>query len=325
MIWILTVVAALAGYGDAVDGLPSHSERELHMWTNVARVAPQDFESSYTRGGCSVGAFTAQEQTGQAPVLWEHGLNDAARFHSTDMFENDHFSHDSSDGTSFFTRLSRYYPSGFIGENIAWGADPFTTVFEMWMCSPGHRSNIMEPDYEELGTGVASTYMTQDFGARGVERRAIAMGVHLPQQPSETVEMYADFWEPSGRSPNRMIVVLDGVEHDMRLKWGQSGQGVYSVELDVPQDSCHAYFFRAFVNGTEVNFPEDGSYGWGDCTFDDEHAMWWSNRLESAEEAETGGRKLQLTGCSSNSINAKNGWIWVAGLFFLFRFRHTMA
>jgi uncharacterized protein YkwD len=39
------------------------------------------------------------------------------------------------------------------------------------MASPGHRANILNPDYRELGVGLAGggkygAYWTQEFGAR---------------------------------------------------------------------------------------------------------------------------------------------------------------
>ena len=47
------------------------------------------------------------------------------------------------------------------------GAELFNggiVVIEGGMCSSGHRSNIMEGDFDDMGTGVESQYYTQDFG-----------------------------------------------------------------------------------------------------------------------------------------------------------------
>ena len=43
------------------------------------------------------------------------------------------------------------------GENIAWGSGDYGSVrsiFEAWMHSPGHRSNILSPGYDGLGVGL---------------------------------------------------------------------------------------------------------------------------------------------------------------------------
>jgi hypothetical protein len=267
------------GYGDPVDGLPSFSERELHLWTNLARVAPADFDSEYARGGCSWSSFQESEKNPIPPLMWHLGLNDAARFHSVDMATNNHFSHSSSDGTSFGDRVSRYYSSGYVGENIAYGAGPFYSVFSMWMCSPGHRSNIMEDGFNELGTGVDGTYLTQDFGGReNQERVPVAMGIHYPQIPEQEVTFYADFYDEGGDTPDRFSVVYNGVVHDLTPRWGSASMGVFLHETEVQSAECHEYFFKAWVGGREVRFPETGSYGWGECDFADVAAGWISTQ-----------------------------------------------
>jgi uncharacterized protein YkwD len=58
-----------------------------------------------------------------------------------------------------------------VGENIAAGYPSPEAVVNGWMASPGHRANILNPDYRELGVGLASggkygAYWTQEFGAR---------------------------------------------------------------------------------------------------------------------------------------------------------------
>ena len=40
---------------------------------------------------------------------------------------------------------------------VASRLDEFDAVFGGWMCSDGHRANIMLPDWVELGTGVVGT------------------------------------------------------------------------------------------------------------------------------------------------------------------------
>jgi hypothetical protein len=47
----LGAAPARAGYGDVGDdGLPSAAERELHLWTNAARVDPAAFKADYNAG-----------------------------------------------------------------------------------------------------------------------------------------------------------------------------------------------------------------------------------------------------------------------------------
>ena len=62
-----------------------------------------------------------------------------------------------------------------VGENIAAGYATPEDVVAGWMASPGHRANILSPNFSEIGIGVSAgggqfgTYWTQEFGARPVE------------------------------------------------------------------------------------------------------------------------------------------------------------
>ena len=53
------------------------------------------------------------------------------------------------------------------GENIAMGQETPQEVMNAWMNSDGHRKNILNPDFTELGVGIAakgsSLYWTQMF------------------------------------------------------------------------------------------------------------------------------------------------------------------
>ena len=57
-VWLISL--ALAGYGDAIGGLPTHAEREMHLWSNLVRVDPLAFQDDYP---CSFSSFTSTEQT----------------------------------------------------------------------------------------------------------------------------------------------------------------------------------------------------------------------------------------------------------------------
>ena len=112
-------------------------------------------------------------------------LSQAARRHARDMARRNYFSHDSLGGASFVDRIRRTgYLSGarswMVGENLAWGSHQNSrpsTITRLWMNSPGHRANILNASFREIGIGVAydapvrgggspaGTYAT-DFGYR---------------------------------------------------------------------------------------------------------------------------------------------------------------
>lgn len=50
------------------------------------------------------------------------------------------------------------------GENLGRGQDSAAEVMEAWMGSPGHRDNILNSGFTEIGVGVFDGYWVQHFG-----------------------------------------------------------------------------------------------------------------------------------------------------------------
>jgi uncharacterized protein YkwD len=123
---------------------------------------------------------------GLRPLRHNSRLAAAADYHSRDMGRRGYFEHDSANGTAFWRRIERFYPSrGFrswtVGENLLWGTDRYGAAFAVreWMNSPPHRQNILSRDWREVGIGAAFfasapgeyrgrpvTIVTADFGSR---------------------------------------------------------------------------------------------------------------------------------------------------------------
>jgi hypothetical protein len=280
MVWIFVFSPAMAGYADAEDGLPTYEDREVFLWTNAARIDPAGFASDYP---CNFSSFSSSEQTPKEPLLYDAGLAAAASVHSDDMEATGEMTHDSSDGTPWNERVSQYFQGYAIGENVAWGYNsPYAAVIEGWMCSPDHRSNIMSTNYNVLGTGVAGVYYTQDFGGDGTPDRGMAMGLHQPEQPGNEVTLVVDWDGPS--APDEIYAVLGdpaggvGVRHDLSLLFGSAERGLYSVIVPTTSD-CGAYYFVATLSSATETWPETGSYGFGDCAWDDGGARWLDAQL----------------------------------------------
>ncbi|AZM87353.1 CAP domain-containing protein [Streptomyces sp. W1SF4] len=95
-------------------------------------------------------------------------LTKAAQDHSADMAAHRNMSHTGSDGSDAGQRITRAgYQWRTYGENVAYGYSSPEQVMEGWMNSPGHRRNILDCSYKEIGIGLAQPgqYWTQDFGA----------------------------------------------------------------------------------------------------------------------------------------------------------------
>lgn len=92
-------------------------------------------------------------------------LSRVARYKSEDMRDRGYFSHNSPTYGSPFNMIRNFgitYRTA--GENIAKGQTSPSTVVSAWMNSSGHRANILNPSFTEIGVGyTAGNYWTQMF------------------------------------------------------------------------------------------------------------------------------------------------------------------
>ncbi|MFF9184036.1 CAP domain-containing protein [Streptomyces misionensis] len=106
-------------------------------------------------------------QAGCQPLTLNPQLAEAAQQHSADMAAHQNMSHTGSDGSDPGTRITRAgYSWSAYGENVAYGYATADEVMAGWMNSPGHRANILNCGFREIGVGLAQpgSYWTQDFG-----------------------------------------------------------------------------------------------------------------------------------------------------------------
>ena len=96
-------------------------------------------------------------------------LSRVARYISQDMVDKGYFSHTSPTYGSPFKMMESFgirYSAA--GENIAMGLRTPSEVMNAWMNSPGHRNNILNRSFNEIGVGLAKgpngrLYWTQMF------------------------------------------------------------------------------------------------------------------------------------------------------------------
>jgi uncharacterized protein YkwD len=100
------------------------------------------------------------------PLDRDTTLIDIARCHSDDMLKRNYFSHVSPDGKSIQDRVVPAYSRTLsrAGENI-WSGHGYDysdcnlmarIIVDSWMSSPGHRANLLNPDYNYVGVGVSA-------------------------------------------------------------------------------------------------------------------------------------------------------------------------
>ncbi|HVC86228.1 MAG TPA: CAP domain-containing protein [Gaiellaceae bacterium] len=123
---------------------------------------------------------------GLVPLQTSALLTASAAQHSREMATDGYFEHASADGTVFWKRIARWY--GWhgdrywaVGENLLWSSPAVdaAAAVQLWMGSPDHRANILDPRWRQIGVsalrlpaapgvyrGLEVTIITTDFGVR---------------------------------------------------------------------------------------------------------------------------------------------------------------
>jgi uncharacterized protein YkwD len=113
-----------------------------------------------------------RQKVGLPPLKLSSQLTKSAQAHAVDMAKNNYFSHTGRNGSSISDRAKgNGYKYFALGENIAAGkATPEGTI-RQWMNSSGHRANILNSKFTEIGFGYENApnsryrhYWVQMFG-----------------------------------------------------------------------------------------------------------------------------------------------------------------
>lgn len=110
-------------------------------------------------------------EKGLKPLIMNKDLTDVARTQAKDMARHHHLSHTVKGKHLGFRIKKSGYNYRVVGENIAMSKGTFKHVIGMWMKSPPHRKNILNPHYNELGVGIikakdGAQYFAQIFGTQ---------------------------------------------------------------------------------------------------------------------------------------------------------------
>ena len=108
----------------------------------------------------------ARRENGLSALTHNWELSRVTRYKSQDMADNRYFSHTSPTYGSPFQMIKNFGISyRTAGENIAAGQRTPKAVVDAWMNSSGHRANILNASYTQIGVGYVAdgNYWTQMF------------------------------------------------------------------------------------------------------------------------------------------------------------------
>ncbi|MER7957398.1 CAP domain-containing protein [Streptomyces sp. NPDC096030] len=116
-------------------------------------------------------ANTEREKAGCSPLRADGRLHDSAQAHADDMADRDYYAHTTPEGRDAGERITAAgYTWSSWAENIHRGPKTPVETMADWMNSDGHRRNILNCSFKDLGVGVALTsngpWWVQNFGTR---------------------------------------------------------------------------------------------------------------------------------------------------------------
>ena len=147
--------------------------------------------SAITSGTVTSLANAARVEGGLEKLTSNGLLASAAQAKANDMLAKQYFSHNTPSGETPWTFIKAVgYSYVTAGENLAIDFSEAESVQSAWMNSPGHRANIMNKSFQEIGIGIAkgmynghqTTIVVQMFGA------PIAQKVEMPATPTPVVQ-----------------------------------------------------------------------------------------------------------------------------------------
>ena len=131
-------------------------EREKFFPPPLKVIREEKSEAILTKEGIIEWTNKQREKYGLVPLKENQLLDKSALAKVEDMFENQYFSHYSPSGEGVSDLAKKFgYDFLLIGENLAMGN--FSSDEDLvlaWMESPGHRENILNEKYQEIGVAV---------------------------------------------------------------------------------------------------------------------------------------------------------------------------
>lgn len=164
-----TVLLSLAFALIVQIGFLTYETSVFRSSTNIAAVLP---------GAIALLTNNARAEASERPLSVHPVLSAAAQKKADDMASKGYFAHQEPNGNMPWHWFKEEgYNYIYAGENLAVNFSDTEQLVNAWLASPTHRDNIVKPQYEDIGIGMATgtykgkeaVFVVQFFGARKQE------------------------------------------------------------------------------------------------------------------------------------------------------------
>jgi uncharacterized protein YkwD len=180
------------------------------------------------------------------PLRINQQLNAAADWMAHDLAKRRALSHTDTQGRDIVRRITDngYDNYNYLGENIAKHSRDPAKVVAAWMNSPGHRANILNPNFREIGVGYApggsqwENYWAQNFGAQ-FDRYPVVINNESAQTRSPSVKLFihGEGWAKEMRLSNDGTQWTPWQRFRSRMDWTlERGSGLRTVYVELRKD-----------------------------------------------------------------------------------------
>lgn len=167
-------------------------------------------------------------------------LQEAAREKANDMAQDGYFAHTSPDGKTpwyWFDRVG--YVFVYAGENLALNFADSQQVVDAWMNSTGHRANILNKYFTEIGVGVATgeyqgadaIFVAQLFGKQASKTVSALTQTNTSSNSLENANLIASPLPSASLNPTD-----SGVDNFVAVKSADNGE-LSNLELETDVDT----------------------------------------------------------------------------------------
>ncbi|MBI4080322.1 MAG: hypothetical protein HY430_00965 [Candidatus Levybacteria bacterium] len=126
-----------------------------------------------------------RQENGLQPLIMNQQLSIAASHKAQDMFLKNYWAHNAPEGTTPWVFVKGAgYEYLYAGENLARGFTNSADVISAWMNSPGHRDNMLSPNYKEIGFAIQTGTLTGDDTVLVVEMLGSQSKIEIAQDVS---------------------------------------------------------------------------------------------------------------------------------------------